>query len=138
MTGSRPGGLLALTRKSLFPTSSNSTTGKTVGDILFVARVNVASFTDVDDDGLSDVSETIHRHGLGFAELRPGGVPWVILFLTEISQLHVVEGEVSLAPFVTPVLDHQREQVAVLVCPVGVGFSLIPDGSTDAVSDGWM
>src|SRR5262249_2253941 len=34
-----------------------------------------------------------------------------------------------------PALDHQREQVAVLISPAGVGLPLIPDDTPDAVAD---
>ena len=45
----------------------------------------------------------------------------------EVGELDPVEREVALSPLVAPALDHQREQVAVLVGPAGVGLALVPD-----------
>ena len=52
-----------------------------------------------------------------------------------VGELDPVEREVALAPLVAPALDHQREQVAILVGPAGVRLALVPDGAPDAVAD---
>ena len=110
-------------------------THEAISDVAFVARMNVAAFADVDDDGLAAVLDGVLRLRLAFAQFSPGAVAGLGLLRHEIGELHPVEGEIALLPLVAPVLDHEREEVAVFIGAGGIAFALIPDGAFDAVAD---
>ena len=61
--------------------------------------------------------------------------PGARLLGREVGQLHPVEREIALLPRVAPGLDHQREQVPVLVGAARIRFALVPDRAADAVAD---
>ena len=93
------------------------------------------AFAQVDDHRLAGVGEPAHRHGLGLAQLRPRALGRLGLLRHEVGELDPVEREVADAPLVAPALDHQGEEVAILVGPAGVRLALVPDHPPDAVAD---
>ena len=76
----------------------------------------------------------IHGHRLSFSQLSPIALSGFLGFCFEIRKLHPVEWEVPLAPFISPVLNHQWEQIAVLISSPRIGFPLIPNRAANAVS----
>ena len=73
-----------------------------------------------------------------FTQLSPGAVGGLGLLAHEVGKLDPVEGEVTNAPLVSPGLDHEGEEVSVLVGAAGVRLALVPDGASDAVADGGL
>ena len=67
---------------------------------------------------------------LGVAEFGIGNAVRVVLAVTIGGELHDHERQVAVEPL-PPVLDHGREERAVLVGPAGVRFALIPDRALD-------
>ncbi|CAB4583394.1 unannotated protein [freshwater metagenome] len=112
-------------------------THKAVGDIAFVTWMDVASFADIDDHCLAAVLDGVLSLCLTFTQLCPVAVAGLGLLGFEIGELHPIEGEIALLPLVAPVLDHEWEEVAVFISAGGIAFALIPNGTFDAIADGW-
>ncbi len=112
--------------------------GESIGDGMLVAGMDVSSFANVDDDRLACMLQFGQRHGLGFAQFGPGRFLRFVDRVAKVCQLNPVERKVALAPLVAPVLDHEGEEVTVLIGSVGVGFALVPYNAFNAVSDCWV
>ena len=99
---------------------------------MLVSRVDVLDVADVGG----------HRHaGVGKRKCRGLRLPGfgqasrVTIPVAVRGQLHEQEGEIALVPVLSPVGDHGREELFVLLCPAGVRFTLIPDRPADAEGD---
>ena len=54
----------------------------------------------------------------------------------EIGELHPVEREITLVPFLAPLLDEERKQLGILPGAAGIGLALIPNDAFDAIAQG--
>ena len=97
--------------------------------------MNVFPLADVDDHCLARVGQGLHRHRLGLPQFCPRAVGRLGLFAHVVGQLDPVEREVAESPLLTPALDHERKELAVLIGSASVRFALIPDRPLDAVAD---
>ena len=96
--------------------------------------MNVLPFADVNNHSLASVWQFRHGHGLSFSKFGPVAFRWLRLLRFKVGQLNPVKREVALTPFLTPIGNHQREQVAVLIRARRIAFALIPNGTTDGVT----
>ena len=85
-----------------------------VGDVLLVPGVDVLAFAQVDDHRLAGLGE-FHRSWFVPRELGPRTFFRFRRFGQEVGKLDPVERKIALAPLVAPALDHEREQVAILI-----------------------
>ena len=97
--------------------------------------MNVAAFAHINDHCFARILEAIHRHGLCLTQFGPVIIHRLRLLVTEISKLNPIKREITLPPFVAPILDHERKHVTVSLCPAAVTLALIPNDSLDAVPD---
>ena len=114
--------------------ASQSNPRQALGDGLLVAWVDVASFANIVNDGLTCVGQC-EGVALGFTKFRPVTVTGFSDLIAEVGELDPVEREVALAPCVAPLRDHECEEIVILVGTPGVTLALIPDSAADAVSD---
>jgi len=109
--------------------------GQAQTDGLFVLRVDVRGVADLNGDRETALRIIEGRHGLGFAEFGPGGLGGLLLNREEVGELDDDEGEVALTPTLAPVLNHGRQQAAILPGARSVGLALIPGGALDGHGD---
>ena len=79
------------------------------GDVVFVFRVNVFTFSEVSNDRLAGVWQR-HRLCLRLAEFCPIALGWRLHLRFEIRQLDPIEREVALIPFFAPLLNHEGKE----------------------------
>src|SRR6266850_97332 len=82
------------------------------GNVVLVPRMNVLALAQINDDGLPGVRE-FHGHRLRFAQFRPTAVTRLLLLSHEIGELHPIEWEIALSPFLAPLLDHEGKEIAI-------------------------
>ena len=108
--------------------------GEPASDLLFVFRMDVISFADVDDDGHGGVGQ-FQRQQLRLPQLRPlaflGLASWRNSTRIVIGELHIKKREFGI-PSLSPAENHRRKQFAILARSRGVRFALIPDRALHA------
>src|SRR5262245_33962898 len=95
--------------------------------------MDISSFAEIDDDGLTGFRQLVERHRLSFAELGPGALFGLRLLIHEVGELYPIEWKLALFPVFAPRLDHEREHVAVLIRTGSVRLALIPDDAANSV-----
>src|SRR5690606_13950543 len=103
----------------------------------FIPRMDIIRFPAVDYYSLTCVWQR-KSHGLRFPQFCPIAVFGFFYRLFKVGQLYPKKWKIPLSPFFTPILDHQREYLAVLVCTTSIGFTLIPECSFDAKRNYWF
>src|SRR5688572_30288229 len=94
--------------------------------------MNVARLTEVDYHRLSRVGQ-LHCLCLRLPQLRPVAVTRRRLFRHVVGELHPVEREIPLSPFLPPLLDQEREQRRMFIRRPGIRFTLVPNDALHAV-----
>lgn len=93
--------------------------------------MEVVAVTHVDAHGQPRVLKA-ERMFLRLAQLGPLRLLGAFLCLHVVGKLHDIEGK-GIPPVLPPVMDHQRQQVAVLRRARHVGLALVPDGAADGI-----
>ena len=74
-------------------------------------------------------------HGLRLAQLGKRAIALFAGGAAEVGDLHEQEREIALVPLLSPLLDDDRHDLAVLEGTVGIALPLIPEHTLDAIGD---